>query len=75
LAKNELGQSGLWPFGISGDYPILLVLVNKKEEVEDLQDILLAHHYWRKMGMMIDLVILNTKDAGYTQELNEKFIK
>jgi cyclic beta-1,2-glucan synthetase len=72
LAKNELGQSGLWPFGISGDYPILLVLVNKKEEAEDLQDILLAHHYWRKMGLMIDLVIMNTKDAGYTQELNEK---
>ncbi|MBW6466612.1 MAG: hypothetical protein K0B06_08925 [Brevefilum sp.] len=72
IAKNELGQSGLWPFGISGDYPLLLVLVNTKEEVDGVQDILLAHHYWRKMGMMIDLAILNTKDAGYTQELHEK---
>ncbi len=72
LVKNELGQSGLWPFGISGDYPILLVQISSKDDLESLQDILLGHNYWRKMGLMIDLVILNTKDAGYTHELNDK---
>jgi len=72
IEKNELGQSGLWPFGISGDYPILLVLINSKDELDVLQEVLLGHTYWRKMGMMIDLVILNTKDAGYTHELNDK---
>jgi cyclic beta-1,2-glucan synthetase len=72
LAKNELGQSGLWPFGISGDHPILLVKVNRKEEVEHLLDLLLAHNYWRKMGILIDLVIINTKDAGYTHDLNDR---
>jgi len=72
LANNSLGQSGLWPFGISGDYPILLVMIDRQEEIETLQETLLAHAYWRKSGLMIDLVILNTKDAGYTYELNEK---
>ena len=72
LAKNELGQSGLWPYGISGDYPILSVMINEQDELETLQDILLAHHYWRTMGLMIDLVILNTKDTGYTQDLNDR---
>jgi cyclic beta-1,2-glucan synthetase len=72
LAKNELGQSGLWPFGISGDYPILLATINNKEEVENLLDLILAHNYWRKMGLMIDLVIMNTQDAGYTHELNDR---
>jgi cyclic beta-1,2-glucan synthetase len=72
MAKNELGQSGLWPYGISGDYPILLVLIHVKDEIDALQDVLLAHNYWRKMGMMIDLVILNTKDAGYAQDLNNR---
>lgn len=72
LEKNNLGQSSLWPFGISGDDPIMLVMVNNKEEIETLQEALLAHTYWRKMGLMIDLVILNTKDAGYTNDLNEK---
>ncbi len=72
LNENELGQSGLWPFGISGDYPIFLVMIDRKDELETLQETLQAHAYWRKMGLMIDLVILNTKDAGYTHELNEK---
>lgn len=72
LAKNTLGQAGLWPFGISGDYPILLAMVDRQEEVEALQETLQAHAYWRKCGLMIDLVILNTKDAGYTHELNAK---
>ena len=72
IANNTLGQSGLWPFGISGDYPILLVLINHQDEIESLQEALLAHTYWRKMGILIDLVILNTKDAGYTHELNER---
>jgi cyclic beta-1,2-glucan synthetase len=72
LRRNEMGQSGLWSFGISGDYPIFLVMIDRQDELETLQETLLAHSYWRKLGLMIDLVILNTKDAGYTHELNEK---
>jgi cyclic beta-1,2-glucan synthetase len=72
LNKNELGQSGLWPFGISGDYPILLVMIERQDEIEILQETLQAHTYWRKMGMLIDLVILNTKDIGYAHELSER---
>ncbi len=72
LEKNAQGQSGLWSFGVSGDYPILLVMIDRQDEIEALQETLLAHTYWRKMGLMIDLIILNTKDSGYAQELNEK---
>ncbi len=72
IAQNTLGQSGLWPFGISGDYPILLVTIDHHEYIPILQDLLLAHTYWRKLGLMIDLAILNTKDTGYTHELNER---
>jgi len=72
LEKNVLGQSGLWSFGISGDYPILLIMIDRQDEIEALQETLLAHTYWRKLGLMIDLVILNTKDSGYAHELNER---
>jgi len=72
INQSTLPQSGLWPFGISGDYPILLVSIDHQENLEKLHEILLAHAYWRKMGMMIDLIIMNTKDAGYTHELGEK---
>ncbi len=72
MSQNDLGQSSLWPFVISGDYPIFLVMIDRQDEIKALQETLLAHTYWRKMGLMIDLVILNTKDAGYTHELDEK---
>jgi len=72
IAKNTLSQSGLWSFGISGDYPILLVMIDHHEEIEALQESMLAHSYWRKLGLLIDLVIVNTKDTGYEHELNEK---
>ena len=70
LSKNSLGQSGLWPYGISGDYPIFLVIIDQQDDLEALQETLQAHAYWRKMGLMIDLVILNTKDVSYAQELD-----
>ncbi|MDW7753744.1 MAG: glucoamylase family protein [Brevefilum sp.] len=72
LNSNTLDQSGLWPFSISGDYPILLVMIDHQEELEALQESLLAHAYWQKLGLLIDLVLLNTKDTGYEHELNEK---
>ena len=72
LENNVLGQSGLWRFGISGDYPMLLATIDHQDGLDNLQEILKAHKYWRRLGLMIDLVILNTKDTGYTHELNER---
>ena len=69
LATNERGQSGLWGFGISGDYPILLIEVEEESEAMMLQEVLRAHAYWRSLGLEIDLVILNRKESTYGQEL------
>jgi cyclic beta-1,2-glucan synthetase len=71
LAANSKGQPGLWPFAISGDYPILLVRVGSQEETSLLQDVLRAQDYWRKRQVSIDLVILNLGDVGYAQDLHE----
>lgn len=69
LAANQLGQSGLWPYAISGDYPILLVRIRDDEEVMLVQELVRAHTYWRNRNIKIDLVILNDKESGYNQEL------
>jgi cyclic beta-1,2-glucan synthetase len=69
LAQNEKGQPGLWTFGISGDYPILLVRVYDGEApllVEALQ----AFNYWRSHHITINLVILNEQDTGYALDLH-----
>lgn len=75
LAKNELGQSGLWPHAISGDYPILLVHVAEEESLGLVREVLQAHRYWRHRHLKIDIVILNEKDVGYAQDLQDRIHK
>ena len=69
LAANRKGQPGLWPFSISGDYPILLVRMDKSEDLALVQQALQAHTYWRNRHIKIDLVILNQQGTTYGQEL------
>ncbi|MBK8433038.1 MAG: hypothetical protein IPL28_17855 [Chloroflexi bacterium] len=69
LASNSKGQSGLWGFGISGDYPILLVQLHREEDGELLLELLRAHTYWRRRDLQIDLVILNQQESNYGQEV------
>lgn len=72
LRANELGQSGLWGQGISGDYPVLLVRAHDQEELQLIAEIVRAHSYWRRRGVKVDVVILNTKESGYSQDLQGK---
>ncbi len=69
IAANTKGQSGLWPFAISGDYPLLLVRIGSEEEIPLVQELLRAHTYWRNRGLEIDLAILNMRESGYAQEV------
>jgi cyclic beta-1,2-glucan synthetase len=69
LSANTKGQNGLWAFGISGDYPILLLRMSDVDDLSLAQDVLKAHAYWRKRQLKIDLVILNQQGSSYNQEL------
>ncbi|CAN5406137.1 hypothetical protein BH10CHL1_BH10CHL1_00970 [soil metagenome] len=69
LMTNRKGQSSLWAFGISGDYPILLMRIRDESEGELLQELLQAHTYWRRRGLQIDLVILNQQASNYGQSV------
>lgn len=69
LAQNTKGQSGLWTFGISGDYPILLVRIRDGQSPL-LPEALQAFAYWRKHHVTVNLVILNDQDTGYSLELH-----
>ena len=68
LASNVKGQSGLWPYAISGDHPIALVRVEDEEDLALVRRMLVAHEYWRRKGLLIDLVILNERGTSYAQE-------
>lgn len=67
--ENRGSQPLLWAQGISGDWPILLASIDTEEGIPTLRQLFTAHHYWRRRGMMVDLVILNEHPSGYTQDL------
>jgi len=69
LAANEKGQPGLWAYGISGDYPLLLLRIDDEAQSEFLRQLLLVHTYWRTRGVRVDLVILNEQESNYAQAL------
>ncbi|MDB5659978.1 MAG: hypothetical protein JWS10_2593, partial [Cypionkella sp.] len=62
-------QSGLWQFGISGDLPIVLMIIDDTEDLEQVRQILAAHEYWRARQLAVDLVVLNERSASYVQDL------
>ncbi len=72
LAKNTLGQSGLWRDGVSGDLPIVLVRVEKPEELPLVRQVLIAHESWRLKGLRADTVILNEHAETYRDEMNDQ---
>ena len=69
LAANELGQSGLWVHGISGDLPILLVRV-VGDDVALVRQALEAQEYWRLKGLSADVVIVNEHPISYLDEVH-----
>jgi len=71
LAKNRLGQQGLWRFGISGDWPIMLLRIGDLNRMDRVHDALHAHAYWRMKGLTSDLVIVNEDFSGYRATLHD----
>ncbi|WP_206377553.1 glucoamylase family protein [Sphingobium sp. TB-6] len=62
-------QSGLWPQGISGDLPIILLRIANIEDIRLVHQLLQAMEYWRSRRLEVDLVILNERAASYVQDL------
>ncbi len=71
ISQNTKGQSGLWPYGISGDLPVILASIKKAEETEIVREVLKAHEYMKMKGLSVDLVILNEDESNYFEPLQE----
>lgn len=72
LIRNQRGQSGLWPYSISGDLPIVLLKIEEETEIELVRQLVQAHAYWQLKGLMVDLIIWNEKHGGYRQLLHNQ---
>ncbi|MBS1121113.1 MAG: NdvB [Deltaproteobacteria bacterium] len=74
IARNRLGQSGVWAYGISGDLPIVLVRITSGEHIDLMRQLVRAHAYWRLKGLVVDLVVWNEDPSGYRQNLHEQLM-
>lgn len=64
-------QSNLWAYGISGDIPIVLLIVRKESDIDYVRQLINAHEYWKVKGLKVDLVIVNLQNVNYVQPLQD----
>ncbi len=69
IQNIKKGQRALWPYGISGDLPVVLSLVKKDSDVDMVRQLLKAHEYWALKGLKVDLVIISEQKTAYMQPL------
>src|SRR5262249_5692359 len=64
----------LWAHGVSGDWPIVLATIDAPAGLPTLRQLFAAHRYWRRRGMMVDVVVLNARHTSYLQELHDQIV-
>src|SRR5690606_12986681 len=69
IIRGAGSQSGLWPLGISGDLPIVLLRIDDEQDMSMVKQMLRAHEYWRMKQLAVDLVIINERASSYLQNL------
>lgn len=73
IPKNidiEYKIEDVWKFGISGDYPIILVELKNVEEMYVVDELLETIEFFNVKNIRIDLCILNNENTSY-----ETFVK
>lgn len=74
IRQNQFGQSNLWGLALSGDLPILLVK-EASEETGLLRTLVGAHQLWRRAGLRVDLVILQTLGSAYVEPVRDEVVE
>jgi cyclic beta-1,2-glucan synthetase len=72
IKNNQMSQSALWYFGLSGDFPILLFRLHDESNVALLRVLMCAHQQWHLQGLEIDFVIMDEGNSGYIDEINNR---
>ncbi|TKW63044.1 MAG: DUF3131 domain-containing protein [Paracoccus denitrificans] len=68
--RTALGQqSDLWPMGISGDLPIILIRIDDEADLPIVADALRMHEFLRVRSVPAEIVIVNEHASSYSQEL------
>ncbi len=75
----DVSNEKIWKYGISGDFPIMLVLISDLNDYYVVKDVLKAYEYFRSKNIKTELVIIskfdikeNLEDSNIAQLLNKR---
>ncbi len=77
LPHRNYMKSDLWKYGISGDFPIILVKISEANDIYVINQILKAYEFFRIKNIEVEIVILNEEkysNESYTRDEIEKAI-
>ena len=66
-----LKPESLWPFGISGNTPILLAHVFHKSSIQNLRKLMHVSELYRYMGISLPIVIIKAHETDYFTPLTD----
>ena len=65
LCKNSMNQTNLWKYGITGDYPIILVEIHESESLSLVKEVLKAYEFYKSRAIFVDIVVINREKDEY----------
>jgi cellobiose phosphorylase len=68
-------QKDLWAYGISGDLPIIMLFIEKEEDINLAFTMVKFHHYLKLKGVKLDLVIYNNEEVSYEAPLQKNIME
>jgi cellobiose phosphorylase len=71
LQLNQKKQHDLWPYGISGDFPLIIFRINDTKQLKHVKTLFKAHAFWRMRGIESELLIINEHAPGYIDEVQD----
>src|SRR2546430_13375720 len=69
LGRRGGGHRALWRQGISGDLPIVVLMIGHIRDIEVVREILTAHTFWHLRGLKADLVLVSEELASSEEPL------
>ena len=72
LPYRNYSQSDLWKYGISGDFPIILVTIKDVNDIYVVKQILKAYEFFRVRNIQTEIIILNEENYSYDNYVKEE---
>lgn len=70
--QNTYHQSDLWKYGISGDFPIILLKVRNANDGYVIKELLKAYEFFRMKNIETEIVILDEEKHSYENYVREE---